>query len=200
MNHTPAQRIRICCHNTDLVHVNEHDRIILVIFSQWLYKAPWMMDFLWSETRWSTFKYFIILIVSTYYILCISGIIKFLIIVDARFKHEDSSVICLWNVHWLCTSYVVDFTDLRYYFRAIKWISLKRVVIILEGTVETGVCLPMRGVCIYIYIYSFFFYFLCSFLVQGTTTPTHCGRKQSLFHDRGRPSVNVISHFFSTVK
>ena len=30
----------ICCHNTDLVHVNGHDRIILVIFSQTLYKAP----------------------------------------------------------------------------------------------------------------------------------------------------------------
>ena len=26
-------RVRICCHNTDLVHVNGHDRIILVIFS-----------------------------------------------------------------------------------------------------------------------------------------------------------------------
>jgi len=35
-----AQRVRICCHNTDLVHVNRHDRIILVIFSQALYKAP----------------------------------------------------------------------------------------------------------------------------------------------------------------
>jgi len=34
------------------------------------------MDPLWSETCWSTFKYFIILIVSTYYILCISWIIK----------------------------------------------------------------------------------------------------------------------------
>ena len=32
--------VRICCHNTDLVHVNGHDRIILVIFSQALYKAP----------------------------------------------------------------------------------------------------------------------------------------------------------------
>ena len=31
---------------------------------------------LWSETCWSTFKYFIILIVSTYYILCISWIVK----------------------------------------------------------------------------------------------------------------------------
>ena len=30
----------ICCHNTDHVHVNGHDRIILVIFSQALYKAP----------------------------------------------------------------------------------------------------------------------------------------------------------------
>ena len=38
---------------------------------------------------WSTFKYFIILIVSTYYILCISWIIKCLIIIDARCKHED---------------------------------------------------------------------------------------------------------------
>ena len=28
-------------HNTDLVHVNGHDRIILVIFSQALYKAAW---------------------------------------------------------------------------------------------------------------------------------------------------------------
>ena len=35
-----AQRVTICCHNTDLVHVNGHDRIILVIFSQALYKAP----------------------------------------------------------------------------------------------------------------------------------------------------------------
>ena len=37
----------------------------------------------------STFKYFIILILSTYYILCISWIIKCLIIIDARCKHED---------------------------------------------------------------------------------------------------------------
>jgi len=32
--------VTICCHNTDLVHVNGHDRIILVIFIQALYKAP----------------------------------------------------------------------------------------------------------------------------------------------------------------
>ena len=29
----------MCCHNSDLVHVNGHDRIILVIFIQALYKA-----------------------------------------------------------------------------------------------------------------------------------------------------------------
>ena len=33
------------------------------------------MDALWSETCWSTFKYFIILVVSIYYILCISWMI-----------------------------------------------------------------------------------------------------------------------------
>jgi len=32
--------VRIYCHNTDLAHVNGHDRIILVIFNQALYKAP----------------------------------------------------------------------------------------------------------------------------------------------------------------
>jgi len=39
VNYTHAQRVTICCHNTDLVRVNGHDRIILVIFSQALYKA-----------------------------------------------------------------------------------------------------------------------------------------------------------------
>jgi len=40
-NYTHAQPARICCHNTDFVHVNGHDRNILVIFSQALYKAHW---------------------------------------------------------------------------------------------------------------------------------------------------------------
>jgi len=44
VNYTHAQRVRICCHNTDLVHANGHDRIILVIFSQTLYKGSLMMD------------------------------------------------------------------------------------------------------------------------------------------------------------
>jgi len=38
--HTHTQRVTICCHNTDHVHVNGHDRIILVILSQALYKTP----------------------------------------------------------------------------------------------------------------------------------------------------------------
>jgi len=40
VNYTHPKRVRICCHNTDLVHVNGHDRIILVIFNHALYKAP----------------------------------------------------------------------------------------------------------------------------------------------------------------
>jgi len=65
--HTHTQLVTICCHNTDLVHVNGHDRIIHVIFSQALYKAPWWWILCAPITCWSTFKYFIILIVSTYY-------------------------------------------------------------------------------------------------------------------------------------
>jgi len=40
VNYTHAKRVRICCHNTELVHINRHDRTILGIFSQALYKAP----------------------------------------------------------------------------------------------------------------------------------------------------------------
>jgi ribonuclease HIII len=40
VNYTHAQQVTICCHNTDHVHVNGHDRIMLVIFSQALYKTP----------------------------------------------------------------------------------------------------------------------------------------------------------------
>jgi len=51
-----------------------------------------MMDPLWSET-WSTFKYFVILIVSKYCILCISWTIKCLIttLISATKKEE-------WNM------------------------------------------------------------------------------------------------------
>jgi len=40
VKYTHAQRARICCHNTDLVDTNGHDRTITVMFSQALYKAP----------------------------------------------------------------------------------------------------------------------------------------------------------------
>jgi len=51
-----------------------------------------MMDPLRSEICWSNFKYFIILIVSTYCILCIGWIIQRLNVIDARRKHEDSNL------------------------------------------------------------------------------------------------------------
>jgi len=41
VNYKHTQRVRIRCHNTDHVHVNGHDRIILVVFTQALYKFPW---------------------------------------------------------------------------------------------------------------------------------------------------------------
>jgi len=41
VNYTQAQRVRICCHNTNHVQVKGHDRTILGIFRQELYKAPW---------------------------------------------------------------------------------------------------------------------------------------------------------------
>ena len=34
VNYAHAQRVTICCHNTDLVHVNGHDRTILVILAK----------------------------------------------------------------------------------------------------------------------------------------------------------------------
>ena len=88
VNYTNAQRARICCHNTDLVHVNGHDRIILVIFSQALYKAPWWW-ILCDPKHVGALLNILYLTVSTYYILCISWIIKCLIIFDARCKHEE---------------------------------------------------------------------------------------------------------------
>jgi len=44
--HTHTQRVRICCHNTDHVHVNGHDR---TNFSQALYKAPWWWIFCYPK-------------------------------------------------------------------------------------------------------------------------------------------------------
>jgi len=97
VNYTLAQRIGIRCHNTDLVHVN--------------------MVSLWSETCWSTFKYFIILILSTYYILCINWIVKCLIIIDARCKHEDGFkryLLYCCNEFWLLMIGVAGTCELFY--------------------------------------------------------------------------------------
>ena len=55
------------------------------------------MDPLWCETCWSTFKFFIILIVPTYYILCISWIRKCLINVSSftvnSFLHQSTNMV-----------------------------------------------------------------------------------------------------------
>jgi len=50
-----------------------------------------MMDPPCSETCWSTFKYFVILSVSTYYILCISWIVKCLTMSRPSF-HDPKKV------------------------------------------------------------------------------------------------------------
>ena len=63
------------------------------------------MDPLWSKTFWSTFKYFIILFVSTYCILCISWIIKCLIQQD-----------CLLKSYWFTgTVFLISFVDDHWY-------------------------------------------------------------------------------------
>ena len=51
--HARTHRVTICCHNTNHVHVNGHDRIITVIFSQALYKAPWWWILCGSNSKYS---------------------------------------------------------------------------------------------------------------------------------------------------
>ena len=48
------------------------------------------MDRLWSETCWTTFKYFFNFNCIYILCICISWLIKYLIIIDARCKHEDN--------------------------------------------------------------------------------------------------------------
>ena len=43
VNYTHAQRVRLCCHNTDHIHVNGHDRTITVILARYWVKSL-MMD------------------------------------------------------------------------------------------------------------------------------------------------------------
>jgi len=66
--HTHAQRVTICCHNTDHVHVNGHDRtIFFVILTRNCTRLPHHGSCVIPDML-EHFKYFIILIVSTNYI------------------------------------------------------------------------------------------------------------------------------------
>jgi len=86
---TQTKRVTICCHNTDLVHVNGHDRIILVIFSQALCKAPWwwiLCDPKHVEAPLNILYFYLYL----HYILFISWIVKCLIILRRFCKKYES--------------------------------------------------------------------------------------------------------------
>ena len=75
-----AKITRVVLSNTDYVHVNGHDRIILVILAKPCTRFP---DDGPSVIRnmLEQFKYFIILIVSTYYILCIGWVVMCLTLI-----------------------------------------------------------------------------------------------------------------------
>ena len=59
------------------------------------------MDPLWSETCWSTFKYFMVLIVFTYYILRISWLIKCLITTTKLMHFRMESQLLAKPENWL---------------------------------------------------------------------------------------------------
>jgi len=40
VNYTHVHRVRSCCHNTDYVHVNGHDRTIFVILAKYCTRLP----------------------------------------------------------------------------------------------------------------------------------------------------------------
>ena len=40
LNYTHAHRVRLCCHNTDYVHVNRHDRTIFIILAKYCTRLP----------------------------------------------------------------------------------------------------------------------------------------------------------------
>jgi len=66
--HAHTHPVTICCRNTDHVHVNGHERTILVILAKYCTRLPDNGSSV-IQTCWSTFKHFIILIVSTCYII-----------------------------------------------------------------------------------------------------------------------------------
>ena len=53
--HTPTHRVTICCHNTDRVHINGHDRTIFVILAKYCTRLP-DDGFSVIRTCWSNFK------------------------------------------------------------------------------------------------------------------------------------------------
>jgi hypothetical protein len=60
--------VTIRCHNADHVHVNGHERTILVILAKYCTRLPDDGSFVIQNMLRSSFKYFIILIVSMNYI------------------------------------------------------------------------------------------------------------------------------------
>ena len=91
------------------------------------------MDPLWSETCWSTLKYFIILIESTYCILCISWIIKCLIIIPKRCKHEDN-IVMLATVKFIwCLILYKKWRNEKYFFKLVTTLSFIIMIIFCSG-------------------------------------------------------------------
>jgi len=63
VNYTHAQRIRICCHDTDHVHANGHDRTITVILTNHCTRLLDEGSSVIRNMLEHFYKYFIILIV-----------------------------------------------------------------------------------------------------------------------------------------
>ena len=112
-----------------------------------------MTDPLWYETCRSTFKYFIILIISPYYILCISWIIKCIVIIDVSclvcsLTVDHGEYICSFCSHRRCSLpevSVASFLPPHLYVSNIFWLSYTFCLhsyqqIVCEG--NTLVCFP----------------------------------------------------------
>ena len=86
-----------------------------------------MMDPLWSETCWSTFKYFIILIVSTYYILCISWLIKSSIKLHVTLLNKYFLAHLVSKKHLLVSSCPSVLASVRIYQCGFHWTDLLEI-------------------------------------------------------------------------
>jgi len=88
------------------------------------------MDPLWSETCWSNFKYFIIILtVSTNYIFVHLLHNSVLIVIDARYKHEERSKIVYGNLiivclKWkFCTGMIFRYSPWRKRLYCVMWVG-----------------------------------------------------------------------------